>query len=38
MERETDAPECLARSANPARVNDYDSFAEAYSAENEYAS
>ncbi|MFF8607143.1 class I SAM-dependent methyltransferase [Streptomyces sp. NPDC015346] len=35
MERLTDAPESLARSAEPARVNDYDSFAEAYSAENE---
>ncbi|WP_030387747.1 class I SAM-dependent methyltransferase [Streptomyces sp. NRRL S-241] len=35
MERLTDVPESLAQSANPARVNDYDSFAEAYSAENE---
>jgi SAM-dependent methyltransferase len=35
MERVTDVPESLAQSADPARVNDYDSFAEAYSAENE---
>ncbi|WP_411122751.1 class I SAM-dependent methyltransferase [Streptomyces sp. x-19] len=35
MERVTDVPENLARSAAPAQVNDYDSFAEAYSAENE---
>ncbi|MBT2543288.1 class I SAM-dependent methyltransferase [Streptomyces sp. ISL-44] len=28
-------PESLAKSADPARVNDYDSFAEVYSAENE---
>ncbi|MFD8390966.1 class I SAM-dependent methyltransferase [Streptomyces sp. NPDC059680] len=35
MERVTDAPESPARPADPARVNDYDSFAEAYSAENE---
>ncbi|MGW1200981.1 class I SAM-dependent methyltransferase [Streptomyces sp. NPDC002536] len=35
MERVTDVPERLARSADPAQVNDYDSFAEAYSAENE---
>ncbi|WP_275466660.1 class I SAM-dependent methyltransferase [Streptomyces noursei] len=35
MERVTDVPENLARSAEPAQVNDYDSFAEAYSAENE---
>lgn len=36
MERVTDVPESPAPSAEPtARVNDYDSFAEAYSAENE---
>ncbi|MFF3321288.1 class I SAM-dependent methyltransferase [Streptomyces sp. NPDC002889] len=35
MERVTDVSESLAQSADPARVNDYDSFAEAYSAENE---
>ncbi|WP_412074823.1 class I SAM-dependent methyltransferase [Streptomyces xanthophaeus] len=35
MERVTDAPEGLARSAEQARVNDYDRFAEAYAAENE---
>lgn len=35
MERVTDVPEGLARSADPAGVNDYDSFAEAYSADNE---
>ncbi|MFI8341864.1 class I SAM-dependent methyltransferase [Streptomyces sp. NPDC085639] len=35
MERLTDVPESPAQSADPARVNDYDSFAEAYSAENE---
>src|SRR5262245_119084 len=35
MERATDARESLARSADAARVNDYDGFAEAYSAENE---
>ncbi|TDC60064.1 class I SAM-dependent methyltransferase [Streptomyces hainanensis] len=35
MERVTDVPESLARSADPAPANDYDSFAEAYSAENE---
>lgn len=35
MDRVTDAPESLARFADPARVNDYDSFAEAYAAENE---
>ncbi|WP_310725605.1 class I SAM-dependent methyltransferase [Streptomyces sp. N2A] len=35
MERITDVPEGLARSADPAQANDYDSFAEAYSAENE---
>ncbi|MGW6704946.1 class I SAM-dependent methyltransferase [Streptomyces sp. NPDC054956] len=35
MERATDAPEGFAQSADPVRVNDYDGFAEAYSAENE---
>ncbi|WP_079403567.1 class I SAM-dependent methyltransferase [Streptomyces sp. 3211] len=35
MERLTDVLESLAQPADPARVNDYDSFAEAYSAENE---
>ncbi|MGW6951453.1 class I SAM-dependent methyltransferase [Streptomyces xanthophaeus] len=35
MERATDVPESPAGSAGPARVNDYDSFAEAYTAENE---
>ncbi|MFD7833827.1 class I SAM-dependent methyltransferase [Streptomyces sp. NPDC059761] len=35
MERLTDLPEPLAQPAVPAQVNDYDSFAEAYSAENE---
>lgn len=35
MDRGTDVPEGSAQSANPARVNDYDSFAEAYSADNE---
>jgi 2-polyprenyl-3-methyl-5-hydroxy-6-metoxy-1,4-benzoquinol methylase len=35
MDRVTDEPESLAQSADPARVNDYDSFAEAYSAETE---
>ncbi|MFF3314933.1 class I SAM-dependent methyltransferase [Streptomyces sp. NPDC003035] len=35
MERVTDGPERLARPTDPAQVNDYDSFAEAYSAENE---
>ncbi|MEU9106145.1 methyltransferase domain-containing protein [Streptomyces xanthophaeus] len=35
MERATDVPERPAGSADPARVNDYDSFAEAYAAENE---
>ncbi|PWJ08149.1 SAM-dependent methyltransferase [Streptomyces sp. NWU49] len=35
MERLTDVPESLTRSADRGRVNDYDSFAEAYSAENE---
>ncbi len=37
MDRLPDVPERLARSADLARVNDYDSFAEAYSAENEYS-
>ncbi len=35
MECATDVPESLDGSADPARVNDYDRFAEAYSAENE---
>ncbi|MFF4425085.1 class I SAM-dependent methyltransferase [Streptomyces sp. NPDC001549] len=35
MDRVTDTPEARALSAEPARVNDYDRFAEAYSAENE---
>ncbi|MEU9478297.1 class I SAM-dependent methyltransferase [Streptomyces sp. NPDC048191] len=35
MERVTDVPEAFAQSADPARANDYDSFAEAYSVENE---
>ncbi|MEU6323443.1 class I SAM-dependent methyltransferase [Streptomyces sp. NPDC047009] len=35
MERVTDVPESLATSADRAQVNDYDTFAEAYSAENE---
>src|SRR5215469_8680005 len=35
MERVTDAPESFAQSADRDRVNDYDSFAETYSAENE---
>jgi SAM-dependent methyltransferase len=35
MERVTDVPENLAEPAEPAQVNDYDSFAEAYSAETE---
>ncbi|GAA2324712.1 class I SAM-dependent methyltransferase [Streptomyces cuspidosporus] len=35
MERATDVPESTAQSAEPDRVNDYDGFAEAYSAENE---
>ncbi|MEV6295722.1 class I SAM-dependent methyltransferase [Streptomyces sp. NPDC051896] len=35
MERVTDVPERGAQPAGPARVNDYDSFAEAYAAENE---
>ncbi|MEU6064183.1 class I SAM-dependent methyltransferase [Streptomyces sp. NPDC047082] len=35
MDRVTDVPESLAQSADPARVNDYDSFAEAYAAETE---
>ncbi|MET8331552.1 class I SAM-dependent methyltransferase [Streptomyces sp. NPDC005181] len=36
MERVTNLPESLAQPADPAQVNDYDSFAEAYSAENEH--
>ncbi|MFF3513158.1 class I SAM-dependent methyltransferase [Streptomyces sp. NPDC002573] len=35
MERVTDVPEPFTRYADRARENDYDSFAEAYSAENE---
>ncbi|WP_406215790.1 class I SAM-dependent methyltransferase [Streptomyces decoyicus] len=35
MDPVTDVPETLAQPADPARVNDYDSFAEAYSADNE---
>ncbi|MFF1651083.1 class I SAM-dependent methyltransferase [Streptomyces sp. NPDC058240] len=35
MDRAIDVPESLAQPADPARVNDYDSFAEAYAAENE---
>ncbi|MET7607845.1 class I SAM-dependent methyltransferase [Streptomyces avermitilis] len=35
MDRVDDVSESLAQSADPARVNDYDSFAEAYSAETE---
>jgi SAM-dependent methyltransferase len=35
MDRVADAPESLAQFADPALVNDYDSFAEAYSAETE---
>lgn len=35
MERETDWPESVAQSADRDQVNDYDSFAEAYSAETE---
>jgi SAM-dependent methyltransferase len=35
MDRVTEVPETLAQPADPARVNDYDSFAEAYAAENE---
>jgi len=35
MERVPDAPDSFARSADRVRVNDYDSFAEAYAAENE---
>ncbi|WP_329180739.1 class I SAM-dependent methyltransferase [Streptomyces decoyicus] len=35
MDRVTDVPETLPQPADPARVNDYDSFAEAYSADNE---
>ncbi|WP_330294358.1 class I SAM-dependent methyltransferase [Streptomyces sp. NBC_00503] len=35
MERLTDLPEVLAQPADPIAANDYDSFAEAYSAENE---
>jgi SAM-dependent methyltransferase len=35
MERVTDVPESLAQPADPAQANDYDSFAEAYSADTE---
>lgn len=35
MERVTDVPESFAQSADRDQVNDYDGFAEAYSAENE---
>ncbi|MFE0389680.1 class I SAM-dependent methyltransferase [Streptomyces bungoensis] len=35
MERATDVPGTLGHSAGPTRVNDYDRFAEAYSAANE---
>ncbi|MEU0598064.1 class I SAM-dependent methyltransferase [Streptomyces sp. NPDC006393] len=35
MDHAIDVPENFARSAGPNRVNDYDSFAEAYAAENE---
>ncbi|MFF8847550.1 methyltransferase domain-containing protein [Streptomyces sp. NPDC015127] len=35
MERATDVPDSFARSADRDQVNDYDSFAEAYAAENE---
>ncbi|MFB7498762.1 hypothetical protein ACFC09_29445 [Streptomyces sp. NPDC056161] len=31
MEHTADVPESIARSADPAQANDYDSFAEAYS-------
>ncbi len=35
MDRVTDVPESLAQPADRARANDYDSFAEAYTAETE---
>ncbi|MFE0855116.1 class I SAM-dependent methyltransferase [Streptomyces mutabilis] len=35
MERATAVPDSSAQSGDPGRVNDYDSFAEAYAAENE---
>jgi 2-polyprenyl-3-methyl-5-hydroxy-6-metoxy-1,4-benzoquinol methylase len=35
MERVTEVPESFAQSPDRDQVNDYDSFAEAYSAENE---
>ncbi|MEU3479452.1 class I SAM-dependent methyltransferase [Streptomyces sp. NPDC033754] len=35
MDRAADVPESFAPTEDPARVNDYDSFAEGYSAENE---
>ncbi|WP_432145717.1 class I SAM-dependent methyltransferase [Streptomyces sp. bgisy084] len=36
MDRVADMPETPAQPADPAQVNDYDSFAEAYSADNEH--
>ncbi|MGW4144787.1 hypothetical protein ACWELV_50315, partial [Streptomyces mirabilis] len=35
MDHLTDVPESFAQPEGPAQVNDYDSFTEAYSAENE---
>lgn len=35
MERATAVPDSSAQPGDPGRVNDYDSFAEAYAAENE---
>ncbi|WNO70246.1 class I SAM-dependent methyltransferase [Streptomyces sp. AM8-1-1] len=35
MDRVSEVPETVAQPSDPARVNDYDSFAEAYAAENE---
>lgn len=35
MDQGTDIPQALARPADPAQVNDYDSFAQAYAADNE---
>ncbi|WP_282693937.1 class I SAM-dependent methyltransferase [Streptomyces sp. CC208A] len=37
MDRAADRPESLAPPAEPARVNDYDDFAEAYATENEHS-
>ncbi|MFB7588694.1 class I SAM-dependent methyltransferase [Streptomyces sp. NPDC056169] len=37
MDQVADVSESFAQSADPARVNDYDSFAEAYAAENEHS-